>query len=169
MSLFNVLRWAPPSKPGAPETPEAAALSPEQEPRAEVRPEALRVVLGVVLREMQLRAGLNANWLELEIVDTSCRPGAPSLHARLILKCWAPRVLANAAQLERIFTDRLFELDASAHRWFSGMSWGLDLPEGQLLQALPAPSEWLDHGGDPDDAYGAAIARMTRPAPAVRH
>jgi hypothetical protein len=107
------------------------------------RPQVLRVILRVVLRDVQLRAALGSEWLDLEVLDVpGPLPGTRRLHARLVLKVWAPRVMASAAQLERMFLDRLCEIDPDTTRWFGGISWRLELPAGQPLEALPGPYEW---------------------------
>jgi len=151
MSLFsNVRRWIGPSAPGALVAAAAAGAS-SSTPFADagddsvmrkVRPGVLRVILGVVLRDVQLRAALTAQCLDLEIVECDGPvPGTRGLRVRLVLKVWAPRVVASAPQLERLFLDRLFELDPEARRWFAGLSWRFDFPTGEGPGESPAEGE----------------------------
>ncbi|HVZ43993.1 MAG TPA: hypothetical protein VHA82_09295 [Ramlibacter sp.] len=177
--LSNVRRWIGPSQPGAEVA--AAGGAPASIPFADslddsairnVRPQVLRVILGVVLRDVQLRAALSTDWLELEVLDCEGPlPGTRGLHARLVLKVWAPRVLASAAQLERLFIDRLCEMDPDALRWFRGLSWRLELPAGQALDALPGPYEWSSaaQSAPGEDTLGFAAVGSARVPSGMRH
>jgi hypothetical protein len=134
----NVRRWIGPSASSADEAgagagPESVTFPATGEEGATrfARPEVLCVILRMVLRDVRLRAGMDKDWLGLEVMDA-----APGLQARLVLKFWAPNVPACAAQLERLFIERLCEVDAEALRWFRGLSWRLE-PQAPSLARLP--------------------------------
>lgn len=143
--LSSVRRWIGPSSQGQASGPDSvpSTLPGDDTGTRRARPEVLRVILRVVLRDVQLRAGLNTEWLDLEVLEAPrIEPDTPALHARLVLKFWAPRVLASAAQLERLFMERLREIDPEVPRWFHGLSWRLEIQPEQQLAALPSPWAW---------------------------
>lgn len=164
--LLNLRRWIEPARAGAGARVAAAAGAPESEPwqdsgtdttNGRVPREVLSLTLRMVLRDVQLRAALSPAWVGIEVLDCDGPvPGSRALHARLVLKVWAPRVLASAAQIERLFVKRLRELDPDALRWFGGMSWRLDLPAGQVLDPLPSPYEWMVPEFGDDCGFDAA-------------
>lgn len=102
-----------------------------------------RDLLRVVLRDVQISAGLSPRWLELQILETAPGNKPNGMHARIVLRSWVPRIMQHAVSLERMYVQKLMALDPQADVWFRGLSWKLDLPPGQPEEPLPAPAEWF--------------------------
>lgn len=144
----NVRRWMGPSASGADEqdgqsVPDSSTFLPPADVAGairHVRPEVLRVILRMVLRDVRLRAGMDKRWIDLEVIDVAATApdAARCLQARLVLKFWVPGLPACAEQLDRLFMERLLEIDPEPARWFRGLSWRLAPERGQHLTQLPS-------------------------------
>ncbi|MRD48913.1 hypothetical protein [Caenimonas koreensis] len=102
-----------------------------------------RDLMRVVLRDVQVSAGLAPTWLALEILTTGAGNKPTGMHARIVLRTWVPRIMQHAVTLERMYVEKLTALDPHASDWFRGLSWRLNLPPGQPEEPLPAPAEWF--------------------------
>jgi hypothetical protein len=141
MSLMNVVRKFAPSDTFA-AMAEASGFQVSQPSRL-MRLDLLRTVL----RDVQVRVGLPPGWLDIETIDTTIAGKPGGVHARFVLKCWAPRVMAHSAALERLFMQRLAWLDPTCDEWLTGVSWRLRLPDHLPLLPLPSGAEWLGEAG----------------------
>lgn len=120
----------------------SVSLPPSQS-LASIERQLRRDLLRVVLRDVQVDAGLAPTWLELEILISASSNKPNGMHARIVMRTWVPKIMQHAATIERMFMQRLLSLDPQAHDWFRGLSWKLNLPEGQAEAPLPAPAEWF--------------------------
>lgn len=157
----NVRRWIGPAVADAGAVATATAADSSSFPDSvgdlsarQTRPEVLRVVLRMVLRDVRLRAAMDRRWLELEVVDaTSLTDGVRTLQGRLVLRFWAPGLPACAEHLERLFMERLCELDPESHRWFRLLSWRPEPQPGQFLTRLPSSWPGALPGLQPDTPH----------------
>jgi hypothetical protein len=100
-----------------------------------VRKELLRVVL----RDTLNRNGIPTAWIGIDLLVATARGREPTIHARLLIKHWDPRLLVHGPALQEHFQKRVVMLDPLAPTWLQGISWQFALTRGEAAECPPMP------------------------------
>jgi hypothetical protein len=119
-----------------------------------------RELLRVVLRDTLSRQGIPAAWLGAEIFSHTSRHGARSLHWRLIVKHWDPRLMVHAGALQQKLIYRVMTFDPLAANWLAGVSWAFAIPDESVFPSMPHPGSWTAPPPDEKSAAPAASAAI---------
>jgi len=134
MSLIKRLFGKPSPAPAAPSTRPSSVPSTQTATRKEL--------LRVVLRDTLGKHGIPGAWIGCEMLVSTGSSRKPTMHMRLLIKHWDPRLLTYAVALQNRLRERLAELDSESVAWFTGMSWQYSLADESQCPELPDPVFW---------------------------
>lgn len=137
-----------------------------------------RELLRVVLRDTLHRQGIPEEWIAAELLTTTSRTGERTVHWRLLVKHWDPRLLTHGIAIQHALIKRVTTFDPMASNWLNGISWQFALEDESVCPPLPHPGSWTSPPHEapaaaalPESAGGVIegpvrIADAPQPAPA---
>lgn len=99
-----------------------------------------RQVLQTALRETLIRYRIPSSGVGCETLLSSRNAIAPTVHVRLLVKDFEPRLLTQALAFQKAFLKRLTSFDPKVVDWLSGISWQFEAPGDSLFSEMPAIS-----------------------------
>jgi hypothetical protein len=128
---------------GSRATPDAESTSRLSMPSSFSEKSARRDLLRLVLRDTLQLHGIPTDWIATELLTTTLANGGESMHWRLQVKHWDPRLLTYSVALQDALMEHLHRLDPMVSEWLTGISWQLSLDDDSQCPPLPAASTWL--------------------------
>jgi hypothetical protein len=132
----------------------AAAQAQQAAAQAATRHELLRVVL----RDTLTKHGIPSAWIGAEAMPSPGRQSEPTVHLKLVIKHWDPRLVTHTMAFQNSFAQRVALFDPLSSNWLSGISWQYALPEGSVVPEMPDPSAWANPAPAPAAAPADASA-----------
>lgn len=123
-----------------------------------------RQVLQTALRDTLIRYRIPSSGVGCETLLSSRNAIAPTVHVRLLVKDFEPRLLTQALAFQKAFLKRLTSFDPKVVDWLSGVSWQFEEPGDSLFSDIPAASQQRSTAAVPVTADARTQAG---PAPAA--
>lgn len=129
-----------------------------------------RQVLQTALRDTLIRYRIPSSGVGCETLLSSRNAVAPTVHVRLLVKDFEPRLLTQALAFQAAFLKRLTSFDPKVVDWLSGISWQFEAPGDSLFSDIPTAPQRQPAAAAPlaADARAAADPVATPPAAAIR-
>jgi hypothetical protein len=96
-----------------------------------------RQVLQTALRDTLIRYHIPSSGVGCETLLSSRNSIAPTVHVRLLVKDFEPRLLTQAYAFQKAFLKRATSFDPKVVDWLSGVSWQFETPGDSLFSEMP--------------------------------
>ena len=101
-----------------------------------------RELLRMVLRDTLSTHGIPHAWIGADVLANTSSSGVRSIHLRLVIKHWDPRLLTHSVALQQALIERATSFDPFASEWLSGISWRFALADDSACPPMPEAIVW---------------------------
>jgi len=123
-----------------------------------------RQVLQTALRDTLIRYRIPSAGVGCETLLSSRNAIEPTVHVRLLVKDFEPRLLTQAYAFQKAFLKRATSFDPKVVDWLSGVSWQFETPDDSLPSELPAMPRAQAVDAVPAGGYAHAAASVVATA-----